>query len=298
MSSQLICSEQRCRPTRIRRRQLACATAAAAALFALTAAAAGAQTPARPLDEAHRAFYNASYDTTAALTLEPCDRAGDLAACELRTTSLLFQIRRLIGDAKDQDKAWKQCATCPALFDAFKVSMAKGVAAARARLAQHPEDDDTQFLLGKLDLNYVWLQLGTLGRRTGWSEYWEGRRSLDSVLARRPDHVRAIVARGWIDYIVATKMRRGTRWLLGGGNKKRGLLAIRDAAAVDSEFFTRAEARFALWDMQVRERDMPGAAVTAAVLLRDFPENPELKRFVEQHGRTDARNGERPSRWQ
>jgi hypothetical protein len=155
-------------------------------------------------------------------------------------------------------------------------------------LVQHPEDDNAQFLLGKLDLNYVWLQLGTLGRRTGWSEYWEGRKSLDSVLARRPDHVRAIVARGWIDYIVATKMRRGTRWLLGGGDKKRGLKAIRDAAAVDSDFFTRAEARFALWDMQVRERDLSNAAATAAILLRDFPENPELSRFVEQHGRANA----------
>jgi hypothetical protein len=254
--------------------------------------------PAANLDDARRAFYNANYDTAATLTHEACDRAADLAACELRTSSLLFQIRRLIGDAKDQDKAWQQCATCPALFAAFKASMAKGVGNARAALVQRPEDDDTQFLLGKLNLNYVWLQLGTLGRRTGWSEYWEGRRSLDSVLARRPDHVRAIVARGWIDYIVATKMRRGTRWLLGGGNKNRGLLAIRNAAAVESEFFTRTEARFALWDMQVRERDMSSAAATAAVLLRDFPENPELKRFVEQHGRADARNTGERSLWQ
>jgi hypothetical protein len=277
------------------------------AVFAGSAGVLQAQAPASPsattpratsLDDARRAFYNANYDTAATVTLEACDRAGELAACELRTSSLLFQIRRLIGDAKDQDKAWKQCATCPALFAAFKASMTKGVATARALLAQHPEDDDAQFLLGKLDLNYVWLQLGTLGRRTGWSEYWEGRRSLDAVLARRPDHVRAIVARGWIDYIVATKMRRGTRWLLGGGNKTRGLSAIRDAAAVDSEFFTRAEARFALWDMQVREKDMSNAALTAAVLLRDFPENPELKRFVEQHGRADARAGGGTTPWQ
>jgi hypothetical protein len=278
MSSQLFFS----------RRQHTSTGVVAVAMFIMSAAATFAQTSTKPLDDAHRAFYNASYDTAASLTLEPCDRTGDLAACELRTTSLLFQIRRLIGDAKDQDKAWKQCATCPALFTAFKASMTKGVATARAVLAENPEHDDTQFLLGKLDLNYVWLQLGTLGRRTGWSEYWEGRKSLDSVLARRPDHVRAIVARGWIDYIVATKMRRGTRWLLGGGDKKRGLQAIRDAAAVDSEFFTRAEARFALWDMQVRERDMSNAAATAAILLRDFPENPELTRFVEQHGRANA----------
>ena len=87
--------------------------------------------------------------------------------------------------------------------------------------------------------------------------YWEGRRALDSVLMRQPAHVRARVARGWIDYIVATKMPRMTRWILGGGNKKRGLLAVREAAETESDFFTRTEARFALWDMQVRERDTP-----------------------------------------
>lgn len=139
------------------------------------------------------------------------------------------------------------------------------------------------FLLGKLDLNYVWLQLGTLGHRTGWDECWEGRRSLDAVLSRQPTHVRARVARGWIDYIVATKMRRGTRWLLGGGNKKRGVLAIREAAAAEADFFTQTEARFALWDIQVRERDTAGAIATAELLIRDFPENREVARFIETH---------------
>jgi hypothetical protein len=40
-----------------------------------------------------------------------------------------------------------------------------------------------------------------------------------------------------------------------------------------SSFFVQTEARFALWDMQVREREVPGAVATARLLARDFPEN-------------------------
>ena len=75
-------------------------------------------------------------------------------------------------------------------------------------------------------------------------------------------------------------MPRGTRWLLGGGNKKRGLATVREAAAAEAPFFARAEARFALWDMQVRERLIGEAVVTARDLTRDFPDNAELQRFV------------------
>jgi hypothetical protein len=78
-------------------------------------------------------------------------------------------------------------------------------------------------------------------------------------------------------------MPRGTRWLLGGGNKKKGLLAIREAASTESDFFIRAEARFALWDTEVRERDVSGALATARILIRDFPENQELRKFIEAH---------------
>ena len=48
----------------------------------------------------------------------------------------------------------------------------------------------------------------------------------------------------------------------------------------ESDFFVRTEARFSLWDMQLRERDVEGARETARVLLRDFPENQELRRFL------------------
>ena len=125
--------------------------------------------------------------------------------------------------------------------------------------------------------------MGTLGRKTGLGEYREARKVLDRVLDRSPDHVRARVARAWIDYIVGSRVPRGMRWMLGGGNKSRGLQAAREAASMDADFFVRAEARFALWDMQVRERNMQEAVMTARGLARDFPGNEELNKFVASH---------------
>ncbi len=52
---------------------------------------------------------------------------------------------------------------------------------------------------------------GRSAEKTGWDEYWEARRSLDFVVRRQPQHVRALVARAWIDYIVDTRMPWGTR---------------------------------------------------------------------------------------
>jgi hypothetical protein len=249
------------------------------------------------LDVAQLEYYNARYDRAAALTLGPCTTdVNGIAACELHTAALLLQIRSALGAAAGKASAWKDCLDCPALLSAFKLALARGQVLARARLQKQPLDDETRFLLGKLDLNYVWLQLGTLGHKTGWDEYWEGRHALDQVLDRQPGHVRARVARGWVDYIVDTRMPRGTRWLLGGGNKKKGLLAIRDAAGVESDFFTRAEARFALWDTQVRERDASGALATAHLLIRDFPENQELRKFLETHRSAESSPTAPPSK--
>ena len=196
---------------------------------------------------------------------------------------MLFQIRRALGDAADKGKALRLCSACPELMTSFQVATARGQTLARTRLQTHPDEEATLFFLSKLSLNHVWLHLGTLGHKTGWGEYWEARKTLDKLLKQNPGHVRARVARAWIDYIVDTKMPRGTRWLLGGGDKKKGLLAVREAANTEAEFFVQAEARFALWDMQVRERKLPEAVVTARVLARDFPENQELNKFLEAH---------------
>ena len=246
---------------------------------------AGSQTgPA--LTDAQRLFYNAHYEAAAALvlTLRESD-TDDLASLELRTSALLFQLKRLLERTPPKNDALKHCATCPGLIAEFFAEIRRGQTLARSRLKANPDDDETLFFLGKLDLNYVWLQLGPLKKRTGWDEYWEARKSLDAVIARNPRHVRARVARAWIDYIVDTKMPWGTGWLLGGGNRKKALATLHEVAKMDSDFFTHAEAEFALWDMHVRERDMVQATEAARRLAKDFPDNREIAAFLEVRGR-------------
>jgi tetratricopeptide (TPR) repeat protein len=234
------------------------------------------------LADAQRLFYNARYEAAATLTLALCSSdPDDLASTELRTAALLFQLKDLLEGRPDKEDALKHCATCPDLIAVFIADFHRGRSQARTALQAHPDDEAALFFLGKLDLNYVWLQLGPLRRKTGWDEYWEARRSLDAVLKDHPQHVRARVARAWIDYIVDTRMPWGTRWLLGGGNRKQALTVMREAADVDSDFFTHAEAEFGLWDMQVRERDMTRATEVARRLARDFPDNREVAAFLE-----------------
>ncbi len=252
--------------------------------------AADGHTHSPAVEQAQRFFYIGDYDQAAALTQALCAaRLDDFEACELRSASLLFQIKKAFGEAEEPDKttAWNRCATCPGLMSAFLEQTARAQAVARERLKADPDDEDALFFLGKVDLNYVWLQLGTLGRKTGWNEYWEARRSLDRVLRMNPEHVRARVSRAWIDYIVGTTIPRGVRWILGGGNKRRGLLVVREVVeAGDSTFYAQTEATFALWDMQVREREVPAAIATARLLVRDFPENRELRKFLTMHDST------------
>jgi hypothetical protein len=78
-------------------------------------------------------------------------------------------------------------------------------------------------------------------------------------------------------------MPRGTKWVLGGGDRKRALLVMQDAANTDAGFFVHVEALFALWDLQMRERHVAAAVVIARDLAHDFPENRELAKFLETH---------------
>jgi hypothetical protein len=242
----------------------------------------GTMSPA--LAAAEQMFYDARYADAAAAAAKLCATdVGALAACELRTSALHFMLRGGMGDASDRKQAFAACGTCPDILADFLAETKRSTDVARAQLEAAPGDDETRFLLGKLDLNYVWLQLGTLGRKTGWDEYWEARHSLDDVLKADPGNVRAKVARAWVDYIVDTKVPRGVRWVLGGGSRKRGLAAVREAAGTDSATFVRAEAGFALWEMQLREKDLVGAHVTATQLASDFPANTDLKKFLDAH---------------
>ena len=269
------------------------AAGASAARAELDRAASGqtgsVQRESATLTDAYRLFYNAHYEEAAALA-EALRLSGPqtLENDEVRTSALLFQLRALLDgqDARDGDKkaALKRCTRCADVLAAFMSDLHHGQALARATLKTKPDDAEALFFLGKLDLSYVWLELGLLGHKTGWDEYWEGRKSLDALLKLNPNHVRARVARGWIDYIVNTRMPWGTRWILGGGNKKRGMAAVSEASRMEGEFFTRAEADFALWDMTVRERDFATATRLAARLARDFPDNREVARFLAAHG--------------
>ena len=233
------------------------------------------------LADAQRAFFNAHYQTSAdlAFTLLASD-AEALAAYEVRTSALHFQLRDALGNSADKAEAFKLCSSCATLLRAFVSDTAKGQALARAQLEIDPRDGAALFFLGKLNLNYVWLHVETLGRKTGWGEYWEARRSLDAALKYQPDHMRARVARAWVDYIVGTRMTRGTRWVLGGGSKRHAFVGAREAAAAASDFFVRAEAEFALWEMLVRDRQLGEATTIARRLARDFPDNHKLANFL------------------
>jgi hypothetical protein len=253
---------------------------------------------ASPLDEAQRLFYSGEYDAAAALALaERLAHSDNLAAFELRMSALHFAIRRALGprdstrvpSGDHRDRAWKACTRCHELFSEFLHEFNLGRAAARTRLTHSPKNVEALFFLGKLNLNYVWLQLGTRGHRTGWSEYWEARRSLDSALALEPGLVRARVARALIDYIVDTRVPRGFRWVLGGGDRKRGLQAVQDATLETAPPYVQAEAMFALWDLQVRERHLTDAVETARILAREFPANRELSKFLSTHDLQSSR---------
>ena len=235
----------------------------------------------RALAEAQQLFYSARFEDAASRTRVVLrDDPQNLLAYEVHTSILHFQLKRALLDAKDRKAALAACETCRNVLAECLEVIERGQSLARMRTQADPSDIEARFLLGKIDLTYVWLHLSTLDRKTGWDQYWEARRALDALLADHPDHVRAKVARAWIDYIVATKLPWGTRWVVGGGNKGRALRAVRDAAGAEADLFTRAEAVFGLWEMEAREGNREAALMAARQLLTWFPENKDLREFV------------------
>ena len=253
----------------------------AAALVSLGSVAAARRAEPSKMADAQLLFYNAHYQETAALALALRRSGTDTPELsELRSSALLFQLKELLEDGPTRAKA-SACPTCPALIADFLAEFRHGQDLARSALALDARDETALFLLGKIDLNYVWLQLGPLHKKTGWDEYWEARTSLDEVLRRNPAHVRAKIARAWIAYIVDTRMPWGTRWVLGGGDRRQALIDMRAAVQMDADLFTHAEAEFALWDIEVREGDMPRATEAARRLSRAFPENRKVAAFLD-----------------
>jgi tetratricopeptide (TPR) repeat protein len=239
--------------------------------------------PVSAIEAAQEHFYNGRYAEASKIARQLADQQPTLELYELRTSILHFQLRRALGEPdsrENRERAFKACPECADVLRVFMEVYRAGRAAAREAVRQHPDDPDALFYLGKLDLNYVWLALDTLGRRTGWGEYWEARRSLDTALDREPEHLRARVARAWIDYVVDTKTPWGTGWLLGGGSKKKALAVMHEAVEDTSDYYANAEALFGLWDMQVRERRGSEALETARRIVTLFPGNAEVQRFV------------------
>jgi hypothetical protein len=238
------------------------------------------------LDDAQRLFYTGLFAESAAAALELTTAdPGNLAAWEVRTSALHFQLRRMVGDVKDKKAAFAKCPDCPNVLATFLEDVNRGRDAARARVAKDPNDDEARFLLGKMDLSYLWLQLATLDRKTGWKEYWEAKGLLEAIIEKNPTHVRARVARAWMDYIVGTRVPWGTRWVMGGGSRGRALKMVREAAATPADYFTEVEARFALQEMLTREGKRDEAVQVARDLLGRFPDNKDLIKFIEAGSR-------------
>lgn len=113
------------------------------------------------LADAQRLFSSARYEDAAALTLTlRASGAESLATNELRSSALLFQLKALLEKRPERDDVLEYCGTCPALIADFLAETRRGREQAHATLGTDPNDDDALFFLGKLDLNYVWLQLG------------------------------------------------------------------------------------------------------------------------------------------
>ena len=252
-----------------------------AALFAAPAARMHADSTVTPFEAAQRLFYTSKFAAAADQALQLVTQSpSDLAAFELRISALHFQIRRASGSGKNRKAAMAACKTCPALLEVFFAEIKRGRAAARQRLAEAPDDEQAMYYLAKMDTSYLFLQLSTVGKRTGWDEYWEAKQLLEDVLEKNPNHVRAQVAQAWMDYVIGKHVPWGTRWVMGGGSSDRGLRAMREAAAAPGDFYSEVEAEFALWEMLVRDGRRDEAVPVARELLVRFPENEELAKFI------------------
>ena len=123
------------------------------------------------LEAAQRLFYTSKFAAAAEQALQLVTQSPtDLAAWELRTSALHFQIRRASGTGKDRKAAMAACKACPPLLEVFSAEFKRGRAAARQRLAEAPNDEQAMYYLAKIDTSYLFLQLSTLGKRTGWEE--------------------------------------------------------------------------------------------------------------------------------
>ena len=148
-------------------------------------------------------------------------------------------------------------------------------------LKANPKDETALFYLGKLDLNYVWLQLGLLGKKTGWDEYWEARHSLDALLKTNPKHVRG-ARRARLDrlhrqHAHAVGDALGARRRQQEEGACRGARGRRDG---DRYLQPRRGGVRALGHAAARQEHVPAATEVARRLAQAFPDNSEVAAFL------------------
>ena len=218
-------------------------------------------------------------------------RASDpdnLANDEMRTSALLFQLKALLEgpSEKEADKAQAlaRCAACPDLIAAF---VADTITARRSRARRsRPIRTRIGAVLSRQARSELRLAPARtartpdrLGRVLGGAQIT--RRRAQGAPAKRSSTRRARLDRlhrrhqNAVGHAVGARRRQPQAW-------RR---EVRQAAAIDADFFVHAEAEFALWNMQVRERDIAPATQVARELARDFPDNREVAKFLESHSR-------------
>ena len=233
------------------------------------------------ITEAKEHFYQEQYQEAERLvfearTIEPADPES----YELRTTIILFRLKQVTGidgdrqgNRKNTRELLASCPVCPELLRQFDNDGAEGTRLARQLLVNRSGDERAMFLLARMDLNKLWLNLQVLDKREGLREYREARNLLGLVLAQNPDHVRALTASAWINYIVGGRNFL-VRAILGGGSKKEALNQLRQAVScLECDFFDRTEARFSLLDILKQEKHFAEASVLAEELRVRFPRN-------------------------
>lgn len=233
------------------------------------------------INEAKERFYQKRYEEAERFVLEARSiDPADPESYELRTTIILFRLKQTTGingdrqgDAKTTKETLATCPVCPELLRQFENDSAEGIRLAQQILVTRSDDERALFLLAKMNLNKLWLNLQVLDRRKGWQEYREARKLLGRVLEQNPQHARALTASAWINYIVGGRNFL-VRAVLGGGSRKTALKQLRQAVScVDCDFFDRTEAKFSLLDILRQEKCFAEASALAEELRIRFPQN-------------------------
>ncbi|HEY4526037.1 MAG TPA: hypothetical protein VJL32_03000 [Candidatus Paceibacterota bacterium] len=199
---------------------------------------------------------------------------GDPESYEARTSALLFLLKREMGTngSEVSPKKFSDCHTCPPILELFYKEQKEGEALAQNRLRRSPGDVRFKFVLAKLKLNLIWLNLQVLKKREGLGEFKQARSLLNEVRAASPNEPRALTALAWINYAVAEKVPWALRWIVGGGSKEDAFRFLnRAVACTNCTELERAEAQFALAEMLKSEGRIGESEIVLRDLRRRFP---------------------------